>query len=112
MSSTQQAGFPAARRGKRDNPKLIRYSAAELSIVAQRARDCGRPVARFIRQASLGAAPRSRRTVMSDVVIRQLARLANRLNELSRVATEARLAGADEFENTVSEVLEIIRVIE
>jgi hypothetical protein len=112
LSSTQQAGFPAARRGKRDNPKLIRYSAAELSIVAQRARDSGRPVARFIREASLGAAPRARRTAVSDVIIRQLARVANHLTELSRVATEANLARAEEFEKAVGEVLEIIRVIE
>jgi len=48
---------------------------------------------------------------MSDVVIRQLARVANRLTELSRSATEAKLDGADEFENAISEVLEIIRVV-
>jgi hypothetical protein len=109
---TQQTAFRRMVRGKRDQPKLIRYSAAELSVVAQRARDSGRPVARFIREASLGAAPRARRTAMSDVVIRQLARVANRLTQLSRAATEAKLDGADDFENAVSEVLEIIRVVE
>ena len=104
--------FAGNRGERRDHPKLIRYSAAELQVVAQRARDCGRPVARYIRETSLGAVPRARRTAMSDIVIRQLARAATRLTHLSRLATEQKIPGAEEFESAVGDVLEVIRLVE
>jgi hypothetical protein len=108
----ERAVYSRNREERRDHPKLIRYSVAELELVTQRARDCGRPVARYIRETSLGAVPRARRTAMSDVVIRQLARVANRLTQLSRLATEQQIPGAAEFESTVGDVLEVIRVLE
>jgi len=97
---------------KRDRPKLIRYSPDELAIVTERARAAGRPIARFIREASLGNSPRARRTATSDVIIRQLARVATHLTELSRIASESRLPGAEAFQDAIGDVVEAIRLVD
>ena len=87
----------------------VRSSPSELRAVTERARACGRPVARYIREASLGAVPRARRTHASDDVIRQLARLATRLAALATSATAQQLPGAADFEAAVAETLDAIR---
>ena len=97
---------------KRDQPKLIRYSAAELAIVIQRARDCGRPVAKFIRESSLGPGPRARRSNMNDQLIRRLAETASCLQRLSVQAKENQLPAAADFDNAIRDVLDFIRVID
>lgn len=97
---------------RRDHPKLIRYSASELAIVTQRARDCGRPVAKFIRESSLGCGPRARRATMNDQLIRRLAETATCLQRLSAEAEERQLPGAVDFENAVSDVLNFIRLLD
>lgn len=97
---------------RREHPKLIRYSASELAIVTQRARDCGRPVARFIRESSLGPGPRARRSNMNDQLIRRLAETATCLQRLSVQAEESQLPAAADFDNAMREVLEFIRLID
>lgn len=94
---------------KRSCPKLVRFSPDELQLVSERARASGRPVACYIRESSLGASPRYRRTDLSDSIIRALAQVANRLAPLAVVARERQLAGAAEFENAVSDVLAVVR---
>jgi hypothetical protein len=94
---------------KRVHVKLIRFAPSELRLVTDRARATGRPLACYIRDASLGTAARARRTSVSDELIRHLARLATRLAQLSRAATEQRLAGADECDAAIAEVMNIIR---
>ena len=103
---------PTTDTERRDHPKLIRYSASELAIVTQRARDCGRPVARFIRESSLGSGPRARRSNMNDQLIRRLAETATCLQRLSVQAEESQLPAAADFDNAMREVLDFIRVID
>lgn len=95
--------------GKRTCTRLIRFSPDEIQLVAERARVSGRPVACYIRDSSLGASPRVRRTELSDSIIRALAQVATRLAPLAAAAKEQGLAGAADFERTVSDVLNIIR---
>jgi hypothetical protein len=64
----------------------VRYAPTELEIVRERARTCGLPVARFVREASLGAVPRARRLPLADELIRHLARIGNNLNQMAFVA--------------------------
>jgi hypothetical protein len=74
------------RRGRRTVKKLVSYTPEEFRAVVAGAATCGRTPARFIREASLGAAPQARRNETADESIRQLARIGNRLNELAREA--------------------------
>lgn len=94
---------------RRAAAKLIRFSPDELRIVVDRARAAGRPVACYVRESSLGASPRVRRTELSDSLIRVLAQLGNRLTELSGVAKAHGLGRADDFERAVGELLDVIR---
>ena len=93
-------------------PKLIRFTGDELRLVTERARVSGRPVACYIRESSLGPAPRVRRTDLNDSLIRTLAQVANRLTSLAATAKEQQLSGAAEFENAVSDVLDVIRSLD
>lgn len=94
---------------RRTSAKLIRFSPDELRIVVDRARAAGRPVACYVRESSLGACPRVRKTELSDSLIHILAQLGNRLTELSRVAKAHGLGRADDFERAVGELLDVIR---
>ena len=88
---------------------IIRYHAAEHSAVRERARICGVPLARYLRDVSLGAMPRERRHRATDEAIRHLARIGNNLNQLAREAnardrfpTEARIdAAVDELRRAI-----------
>ena len=97
---------------KRTCPKLIRFSPDELRLVAERARVSGRPVACYIRESSLGSSPRARRTDLNDSLIRALSQVASRLMSLAATAKEQQLSGAAEFENAVSDVLDVIRSLD
>ena len=97
---------------RREFTKLIRFSSDELTVVVDRARASGRPVACFIRESSLGSAPRARRSEMSDALIRHLSRLGTRLSALSEAAKEQDMPRAADFERAVEEVLEAIRQID
>ena len=109
----QASGSTAKRSNvKRSCPKLVRFTSDELTVVTERARASGRPVACYIREASLGTTPRARRTPASDDLIRRLARLGNQLTALARAAREQQLAGADEFEGSLTDLLEVIRQID
>lgn len=97
---------------RRTSTKLIRFSPDELELVINRARSASRPVACYIRESSLGPAPRARRAGLNDAVIRTLSQLATRLSLLATEAKNHHLAQADEFQQSVSEVLDVIREIE
>ena len=94
---------------RRTCAKLIRFNADELRLVEERARSSGRPVACYIRESSLGASPRPRRTDLSDSIIRALTQVANRLTPLAVAARTQDLPSATEFEAAVSTVLAVIR---
>ena|ERR1035437_7861076 len=97
---------------RRTSTKLIRFSPDELELVINRARSAARPVACYIRESSLGPAPRARRAGLSDAVIWTLSQLATRLSQLATEAKNHHLAQADEFQQAVSEVLDIVREVE
>lgn len=103
------SAYQSRRPEKREHPKLIRFTAAELHRVNDRARLAGRPVACYIREASLGPAPRARPTELSDSLIRTLAQLAASLAQLAQQARDQQLAGAAGFEAAVDDVLTLIR---
>ena len=99
-------------RATRTCARLVRLTPDELRTIADRARECGKPVGRYLRETALGAVPRVRRTHASDLLVRQLADLATRLGALARVATNTGLPAAAEFESAVGDVLETIRQID
>ncbi len=101
-----------APNSRRTSTKLIRFSPDELELVINRARSAGRPVACYIRESSFGPAPRARRAGLSDAVIRTLSQLATRLSLLATEAKSQHLPQADKFQQSVSEVLDVIREIE
>ena len=99
-------------RPTRSRATVVRYTADEYARVAERARESGRPVARYIREASLGAPPRARRTADTDPAIRHLGRVAMRLTELARLATDRGLPDAAQFSAAVTETLDAIRTLD
>ena len=64
--------------------KLIRFRPDELARITARARACGQPPARFIRETALGAVPAARREPAAPEVLRALARLGACLDALAR----------------------------
>lgn len=106
-ASARGFGRPPALR--RTCTKLVRFTAAELEEVTTRARICGRPVACYIREVSLGRRPKGTNAVMSNTVIRELARVATRLRGLGLAAAERDLPEAAEFDAALQEVLQFIR---
>ena len=112
MSEAPTRGFRRPPAQRRTCPKLVRFTPAELEEVATRARICGRPVACYIREVSLGRRPKGTNAVMSNVVIRELARIAMRLRGLGLVAAERDLPEAAEFDTALQEVLQFIRRVD
>ena len=106
----QDSTDPAPRASTtRRHAKLIRFTAAELARVLERARLSGRPPACYIRESSLGPAPRARRTEFSDEMIRALTRVATQLAALAHVAHERHGEQSAEFDAAVTDVLALIR---
>jgi hypothetical protein len=88
----------------------VRYRAAEVQLVRERARACGVPLARYLRDVSLGAVPRERRHRAADEVIRHLARIGNNLNQLAREAHTCRRLPAEATLNAaLGELRRLIR---
>jgi hypothetical protein len=97
---------------KRSCPKLVRYKPSELAFVSERARACGRPVACYIRETSIGKALHTQRAPANDALIRQLARLANRLTKLAQVVAAKQLSEAAEFRACLDALLDPIKQID
>ena len=72
---------------RRTAAKLIRFRPDELTQIVQRAHDCGRTPARFIREAALGAIPKPRHHADRDAMLRELAHVGRELDQLVRLAT-------------------------
>ena len=66
--------------------KLVRFSPDEIARISQRARACGRTVARYIRETALGAIPKARHHVDRDALLRELARTGRDLARLAQLA--------------------------
>lgn len=107
---------PAERVHERDArrccSKLIRYSAAELARVNDRARASGRPVACYIREVSLGGRTKAPHAMLNDGAIRGLARVGAQLRALAKTANDRGLAEASDFETALGDLLALIKQID
>jgi hypothetical protein len=91
-------------------PKKIRYTSAEWSVIVDRARRCGRSPARYVRESSLGAAPKVRRGREHDDMVHELGRIGTTLARLTAEPQEKRDNGrAPSFEAVLNELLAIVR---
>ena len=95
---------------RRRLPRKIRYTAAEWETITQRARLCGKPPARYVREVSLGASPKARSSQANAELIRELGRVGTALTQLAATARrgEVRLS-ADAIDSTLAEILSIVR---
>jgi hypothetical protein len=82
---------------RRERSKLIRFTSSELDIVNERARSCGRPVACYIREVSIGGKPKATAAGRNNEVIRDLARIASVLRRLHGIAVDRALPESAEF---------------
>ena len=101
---------PDGRTLRRRLPRKIRYTTAEWEAIAQRARLCGKAPARYVREVSLGAAPRPRNGQASAELIHELGRVGTALTQLAATARQsgARLS-ANAIDSTLAEILSIVR---
>lgn len=96
------------RAAVRSKAKLIRLTEEEWERIVTRARDCGRPVACFMRESALDGAPRARRGhATSDLIVR-LGKVALQLQTLSRTAA-ARGLPVGEFDRAIDQMLASVR---
>lgn len=70
----------------------MRVNDTELEFFTERAKLCGLPLSRFIREAARGDAPRARPFETNLEAVHQLARIGNNLNQLARHANATRRA--------------------
>ena len=76
----------------------------------EHARTCGRPPARYVREASLGSAPKTRRGREHDDLIHQLGRIGTSLNRLASTAkTEGALSQQERVEAALGDLLAAVR---
>jgi hypothetical protein len=95
-------------------PRKIRYTAAEWAAIVDRAHACGKAPARYVRETSLGATPRSRRGTRGGgddrALLAQLARIGGTLNQLARLAhTTGRLPSEAVLRHAVDALLAVVR---
>ncbi len=90
---------------RRPHAPKVRFSDEELAALRERARACGRPVARYVRETALGSVPKARRLGAEQELIRHLARIGNNLNQLAREANAAaRFPAEDRIDALLSEL--------
>jgi hypothetical protein len=76
----------------------------------EHARTCGRPPARYVREASLGSAPKVRRGREHDDLIHELGRIGTSLNRLANTAkTEGTVSQQVRVEAALSDLLAAVR---
>jgi hypothetical protein len=91
-------------------PRKIRYTEAEWSLVVDRARAAGRPPARYVREVSLGGTPKARQSREHDEIILELGRIGTTLTRLGVAAKESRPTAMQEsIEATLGELLALVR---
>lgn len=91
-------------------PRKIRYTDAEWSLIVERARACCRAPARFVREVSLGSAPKPRHSQSNDALIREMGRIGNNLQLLVHVAKQSgTLPQAEALHRALSELIAAVR---
>ena len=83
-------------------PHKIRYTTVEWAAIVEQARACGRPPACYVREASLGSAPKLRRGRENYDVINELGRIGT---SLSQLASTTRESGASAHQGRIEAVL-------
>lgn len=81
---------------RRTKPTIVRWTPTEIERVTQRAKECELPVARFVRECTLGAVPKAARNVDQKALLRELSRSGNNLNQLAHEANARDLFPAQE----------------
>ena len=71
---------------RRTRATIVRWTPTEIETIRSRAADCGRTVARYVRESALGSAPKPKRNADLQAALRELARSGNNLNQLAREA--------------------------
>lgn len=95
---------------RRTAAKLIRFHPQELARITERARLCGKTPARFIRETALGAIPKARQHAATNAALYELARMARRLDELTRLAQASQHAAlAERLATLVADVRARVR---
>lgn len=90
--------------------KVVCFRDTEYARIAERARECGLPAGRYIREAALGTAPRARRNHLELELVRELSRIGSTLNRLARGAGPDEEAGREaELREVLGEVRALIR---
>ena len=113
MSARTATGDPSGSPNKRTEASLVRFTRDEFRAVTERARECGLPPARFIREAALGAVPKARRTPANAELIRQLARIGTELRQLTGGARDRdEVPTAEALSGALVELLDAIRRVE
>lgn len=107
------------RKAKRQRPswraearavRKIRYSSSEWSTIAERARACGKPPARYVRETSLGVIPKSRSGQTDSALIRELGRIGTQLARLRSTAASHGMPGKDAgIDVVLAEILSLVR---
>lgn len=91
-------------------PRKIRYTDAEWSVIVERARACGRPPARYVRETSLGGALKLRQSQTNAALIRELGRIGIALQRLATTArVENSLPQAATLDAALTEVIAVVR---
>jgi hypothetical protein len=90
-------------------PHKVRYTEAEWATIVQRARACGRPPARYVRETSLGVVPQARPGRATADVIHELGRIGTALARLATATREADPARAATLDATLAELLAVVR---
>lgn len=80
---------PTAGRAARRSARKIRYTDAEWVAIVERARECRKAPARYVREVSLGAVPKARRSAANAALVRELGRIGNSIAGLSRIARKS-----------------------
>lgn len=111
-TTARQRNATEPTRPKRTVPSMVRFTPDEFLVIAERARACSCPPARFIREAALGAVPKAKRMAGNAELIRELSAIGTRLQELrSIVAGAGNALSAERCEAALMEVLEAVRRI-
>ena len=82
----------------------VRLRPAELAALRERARECGLPPSRYVREVALGAVPRPRALAANQQALYHLARIGNNLNQLAKLNNS-------NLPVPRSEVLEVLAVV-
>ena len=89
--------------------RKIRYTDGEWDTILERARACGQPPARYVRDVSLGAVPKIGRVQATAPLVHELGRIGNALTAL---AAQERAGGGQERAAAIGEALsELLAVV-